>query len=191
MRSRRRGRGAIAVLAVAVVAIGVGWASFQLTAPAGEADAVATASDLPARPDDAVALTVASVWDGDTLRAVAQESSDLVGTDEIKIRLIGIDTPERSPDEECGAMSARDDLLALAPVGSTIWAAPDADPLDRYDRWLFYLWTDDGRFINYELTASGAAEPMSIEPNTTYEALFEAGTAQARADGVGRWGACG
>lgn len=150
------------------------------------------AEDVPPRPDDAIALTVASVWDGDTLRATANAPSALIDTrDEIRVRLIGIDTPERSPDEECWALESRDHLADLLPPGSTVWAAPDQDPLDRYERWLFYLWTEDGRFVNYELVAAGDAEPLRVEPNVTYDPLFVAATAQAQATDAGQWGACG
>lgn len=150
------------------------------------------ASDIPPRPADAVPLTVASVWDGDTIRAAAQGPNAIVPVaEEIRIRLIGVDTPELSPDEQCWAVQARDELRALLPEGSTVWAAPDADPRDRYDRWLLYLWTDDGRFVNYELVAAGAAEAVLFEPNGAHFALFESAEEYAYTWGVGRWGACG
>ncbi|BDV29644.1 thermonuclease family protein [Microbacterium terricola] len=177
-------RAALVLLIVAAVALGAGWWS-------GTQSLADRATGAPTRPADAFALTVASVWDGDTLRATLDRPNAVVeSAGELKVRLIGIDTPERSPVEECGALDARDALLALAPVGSTVWAAPDADPRDRYDRWLFYLWTDDGRFINERLTASGDAEPLSFEPNTTYAGLLAASARGAREAGLGQWGAC-
>lgn len=172
------------------MAVGVGiW--FLAARDATPPISVAPPADIPHRPDDAIPLTVVTVWDGDTLRARAVERTDLVTTtEEIRIRLIGIDTPERDPDE-CWAQEARDRLLELAPPGSTVWASPDQDPLDRYDRWLFYLWSDDGRFINHTLAAEGDAQPLRVPPNITYDALFIAAADDARAAGRGRWSACG
>lgn len=150
------------------------------------------ASGIPSRPADAVPMTVASVWDGDTIRATAQAPNAIVPiTEEIRIRLIGVDTPELSPEPQCWAIQARDELRAMLPDGATVWAAPDADPRDRYDRWLFYLWTDDGRFVNYELVAAGAAEAVLFEPNGAHVDLLEQAEEYAHASGVGRWGTCG
>lgn len=150
-----------------------------------------SSAGIPTRPADAFPLTVASVWDGDTLRATVLTPNDLVTTtDEVRIRLIGIDTPEVSPEPECWSLEAKDALLGLLPVGSTVWAAPDVDPLDRYDRWLFNLWTDDGRFVNYELVAAGAGESLLVRPNGAYIDLLRDAEASARASAAGRWGAC-
>ncbi len=152
---------------------------------------VPTAETPPPRPGDAFALTVASVWDGDTLRATVDTPNDLVPTtDEVRIRLIGIDTPELTPGEECGAIEARDALRALLPDGSTVWAAPDLDPVDGYGRLLLYLWTDDGRFVNYELVATGAAEAIRVAPNDAHFELLSDAEASARAAGAGQWATC-
>ncbi|MBC7442666.1 MAG: hypothetical protein H7311_09130 [Ramlibacter sp.] len=43
-----------------------------------------------------------------------------------------------------------------------MWVTADRVPTDRYGRSLFYLWTDDGRFVNYELAAAGAAESLML-----------------------------
>ncbi len=161
-------------------------------ASAAASDPAFASQEIPQRPADAFTLTVASVWDGDTIRAVVETPTELIPTtEEIRIRLIGIDTPERSPDEECWAFEARDHLLDLLPEGSTVWASFDRDPLDRYDRYLMYLWNADGTFVNHALVAAGDAEPMSIEPNTLHAELFEVAAAEATASGAGQWGACG
>lgn len=173
----------------ALVVLAVG-ATLWLTWPGDAAeptDAVAPTVGIPTRPADAIPFTVVSVWDGDSLRAVP----DADGTgDEVRVRLIGIDTPERTPDEECWALEARDALVELLPVGATAWGAPDRDPYDRYDRALLYLWTDDGRFVNYELVAAGAAEALLVRPNDAHIELFRETETSARAAGAGRWGAC-
>lgn len=187
------------VLWVTVLLVGAGIAAIVWLATADQAACCPPpgvtsppADVIPPRPADAFPLTVSSVWDGDTIRATAQTTNAPVpSTEEIRIRLIGVDTSELSPDPQCWAVEARDELRALLPQGSTVWATPDADPLDRYDRWLFYLWTDDGRFVNYELVASGAAEAVLFEPNGAHFALLEDAEEWAYTWGAGRWGACG
>ncbi|MFH8252222.1 thermonuclease family protein [Microbacterium sp. B2969] len=148
-------------------------------------------SAVPTRPDDAFAMTVVSVWDGDTLRAVPTAPNPAIAeTDDVRVRLIGIDTPEISDPAECWAEQAKAHLAALAPVGATVWAAFGDDPRDRYDRLLLYLWTDDGRFINRDLVAAGDAETMTIPPNDDFAALLATSEAHARAASAGQWGAC-
>ncbi|MCR2819689.1 thermonuclease family protein [Microbacterium sp. zg.Y1090] len=146
-------------------------------------EAAPVAVPLPA---DAVALTVERIVDGDTIRAVAPGGDG----ESLRIRLIGIDTPEMDPTQ-CWAPEATDALAALIPPGSTVWAAPDVEDRDRYDRLLRYLWTPDGRFVNLELAAAGAADTLSIAPNTTHAATLAASVAAAQQAGTGMWGACG
>jgi len=149
------------------------------------------AADVPARPAEAFPVTVSSVWDGDTLRARVAAATDLIPTtEEIRVRLIGIDTPEVSDPAECWSAEATAHLKALAPEGEVLWATFDADPLDRYERYLLYLWTEDGRFINHELVAAGDAETLTVAPNDEYAVLFAAAEQKARASGAGQWGAC-
>jgi len=158
--------------------------------PTKQAD-TAQGMDAPARPADAFAVTVSSVWDGDTLRAHVAAPDDVIATtDDVRIRLIGIDTPEVSDPAECWGAEATAHLRALAPEGEVLWASFDVDPLDRYERYLLYLWTEDGRFVNGELVAAGDAETLTVEPNDEYAALFAAAEQAARASGAGRWGAC-
>jgi micrococcal nuclease len=132
------------------------------------------------------------VYDGDTIEARMQSANDVVTTERpIRIRLIGVDTPEGTPSPECWADEARTHLAQLLPEGSTIWAAPDVDTWDDYDRRLFYLWTDDGRFVNHELVAAGDARALRVWPNVEHEDLLAGAQARAEASGAGRWGACG
>ncbi|GAA5212586.1 thermonuclease family protein [Microbacterium kyungheense] len=176
-----------AILAIAAVAAwaaaDVGRDDTHAAEPGGRA--TATAAGIPSRPDDAVALTVTYVFDGDTIE-VAEPSAG----GRIRVRLIGIDTPEGTPAPECWADEARAHLAELLPEGATVWSAPDAEPNDRYGRALRYLWTDDGRFVNYELVAAGDAETLRIAPNTAHADLFAAAQVEAEAVRAGQWGAC-
>lgn len=131
------------------------------------------------------------VYDGDTIRAVAEKPNELIPTrDPVRVRLIGIDTPEGTPTVECWAEEARDHLRELLPEGSTVWAAADREPRDRYDRALLYLWTDDGTFINQELVAAGDAVAIRVGRNDAHYELLVAAQRSAEDARAGRWGAC-
>lgn len=183
-----------AIAAVAWFAAGgrMPWAEAD-PAPSTSAAAPTTTGDgIPARPSDAFPLTVVHVYDGDTIQAVMQEPNDVVTTSNpIRIRLIGVDTPEGTPAPECWADEARTHLAQLLPEGATVWAAPDTETWDDYDRRLFNLWTDDGRFVNLELVAAGDAAAIRVWPNVEFFDLLTAAQADAEASGTGRWGACG
>jgi len=127
--------------------------------------------------------TVVSVTDGDTLRLE-------VDGKELRVRLIGIDTPEVHSEVECFGPEAEGALNELAPPGSTIGFAYDRDPRDQYDRELMYLFTADGALINLELVAQGYAEAVLFEPNDRYWNALQAVERSARDAGLGLWGEC-
>jgi len=182
----------IGAVLIGAVLIGVWWFGIRPSEQVCCGEPAAQQTDAPARPADAFAVTVASVWDGDTLRArVSTPSEAIATTEDVRMRLIGIDTPEVSEPAECWGDEATAHLKALAPEGAVLWASFDVDPLDRYERYLVYLWTEDGRFINNELVAAGDAETLTVEPNDEYAALFAVTEQSARASGAGQWGACG
>ncbi len=194
----KRTRTAVSAVAIAVVLAGALWFVIASgTLGGGEARPVTTPSaDVPPRPTDAFGLTVAHVSDGDTIRATTTDATPLgpgdvlAGGATVRVRLIGIDTPEGTPTVECGADEAREHLRRLLPEGSRVWAATDREPRDRYDRVLLYLWTDDGTFVNHRLVASGDARALTVPPNTTHADLFAETETAARAASIGQWGSC-
>jgi micrococcal nuclease len=138
----------------------------------------------PGIPPGAERLTVDHVHDGDTLWAI-----DATG-EPVKIRLIGVDTPEVSDPIECYAGQARDRLTELAPKKSMLWAIEDQEPVDRYGRALLYLWTEDGTFINLELVADGFGVALRVRPNDHFYPELKAAESSAKAEERGLWGAC-
>ena len=148
-------------------------------------------SDVPARPAGAQQLLVRYVYDGDTVQLQAREPGRYVtSTAKVKVRLIGIDTPEVHPTAECFGPEAADRMRQLAPVGGRVWVAPDREIFDRYGRFLFFVWTDAGRLLNYDLVAEGYADALRVRPNDTYWPLLRDTADGARAAGRGQWSAC-
>jgi micrococcal nuclease len=176
----------VAVLIVAALVIAALW--IVRANPA-----ILHGSALPADvPADAFAMTVVSVHDGDTLTLQTDSPDGVIvySSAPVIVRLIGIDAPEVYPEYECYGDEATAELKRLAPVGSTLLIAHDVGLTDRYDRSLFYLWTDDGTFVNLSLVDDGFAEAIKVKPNVAhFDELKDAETAAENAD-LGMWGAC-
>ena len=127
--------------------------------------------------------TVVSITDGDTLRLEVDGA-------ELRVRLVGIDTPEVYPEVECFGPEAEEALAALAAPGTTLGYAYDRDPRDQYDRELMYVFAPDGSLINYELVAQGFARAVLFEPNDRYWDDLRAAERAAQDAGLGLWGQC-
>jgi micrococcal nuclease len=134
------------------------------------------------------AATVTRVIDGDTLQV-------RVGTDDEKVRLIGIDTPEtHGPGglRECFGAEATSRLQALLPAGSGVRLVRDVEPRDRYGRLLAYVYREpDGLFVNLTLAAEGFATTLTFPPNVAHAKDLDAATRAARDEDRGLWQRCG
>ena len=144
-------------------------------------DAPASGIATPTMPADAGTAVVRYVHDGDTLFL----------EDGRKVRLLGIDTPEIGDNLECFGNEAADALAAMLPAGTTVRTVADVRETDQYGRSLLFLYTADGRLVNLELVRDGFAEAVTYRPNALWKHEVETAEAEARAAGVGRWGACG
>ncbi|WP_251451889.1 thermonuclease family protein [Microbacterium sp. Marseille-Q6648] len=186
--------GAVVVGAVLVGAVAMGALAggIERTDPASPSpDRPPATAGIPPPPAGAIRLSVEDVVDGDTLRARALDPGILEVGASTRVRLIGIDTPEVHPELQCGGREAAERLAALLPEGSTVWAAPDAELRDRYDRALLYVWAEDGGFVNHALVADGLATTMVIAPNDAHAPLLARAEQDAREAGVGSWASCG
>lgn len=133
---------------------------------------------------------VRKVVDGDTLRLRAVGAGPLdAGVDE-RVRLIGLDAPEVTGDDECFGAEAADLLADFTPVGASVRVVADRDTRDRYGRALLYVWNSDGVFVNDELVRRGAATPLLVKPNGRHIDRLRESEALARAANAGQWGAC-
>ena len=97
--------------------------------------------------------TVTRVIDGDTIDV-------LIDGEQVRVRYIGVNTPER--DEPCysDATQANRDLVD----GKTVTLVTDSSDTDRYDRLLRYIYAD-GVFVNESLARNGYAEAVLYQPN--------------------------
>jgi micrococcal nuclease len=138
----------------------------------------AAQTDLDGGPTSPVrelrACTVTRIVDGDTL------DCDPVG----RVRLIGVDSPERA-QAPFGSM-ATDALDGLIPPGGEVSVEADVENQDQYGRALRYVWVD-GRMLNWALVRGGYAVLLTYPPNVQYVDLFRAAQEAAQDAGAGLW----
>lgn len=158
-------------------------ATQPVTAPGTSAPSPSTPP--PAVPSGAEPATVRYVHDGDTLYLTPDGSGA-----ELKVRLLGIDTPEIGDRGECYGDVARDRTRALLPQGTRVLVLADTEPLDQYGRSLLHVFLPDGTHLNLLLIEEGLAYATFYRPNYAYEDEFRAAQKAAERGAVGMWGAC-
>lgn len=104
--------------------------------------------------------TLLRVIDGDTLLVK-------IGKKQEKVRLIGIDCPEKG---EPFAKKARNFTRRLA-EGKEVWLYRDVSHRDSYGRLLRYVYVNRV-FLNAELVARGYAKAVAYPPDLKYFSLF-------------------
>jgi len=146
----------------------------------------ATAAGTDARTERATAAARAS-GERRTEQCVVRRVADgdtLTCADGTRVRLIGIDSPERSQAE--GFASARAALLRLAPIGDAVRLERDVVPTDQYGRRLAWVWSGD-RLLNEVLVRDGWAVLYTVPPNVRYTERIALAQRQARAASAGLW----
>ncbi|MGH7630289.1 MAG: thermonuclease family protein [Gemmatimonadales bacterium] len=118
--------------------------------------------------------TVSRVVDGDTFHCA----------DGLKIRLIGIDAPERAQGR-AGRESAAA-LRRMLPVGTRVRLESDIGARDRHGRTLAYAWHGDS-LVNEALVRHGWAFLLTVPPNVKYVKRLERAQKTARAARAGLW----
>jgi micrococcal nuclease len=127
---------------------------------------------------------VERIVDGDTL----------VMSDDRRVRLTGIDTPEtvdpRRP-VQCFGKAASQELERLLPEGTGVVLVYDVDRFDRYGRTLAYVYrASDALFVNRSLVRNGFARAYTVPPNVAHADDFVAREREARERNAGLWAAC-
>jgi micrococcal nuclease len=157
--------------------------------PAVEAPEPATgpsmAEEEEPAPDGEVEATVQRVIDGDTVEV-------LVGTRLVRVRYLGMNTPERSSPWPWVKRWANVALQRNRELvgGRTVQLHFDSRRFDMYDRWLAYVFAD-GEMVNAKLVGEGLARANPVRPNTLYVDTFATLQAQAQRDKLGLWGDTG
>jgi len=120
---------------------------------------------MPALPANLVPAQITRVIDGDTVDATVN------GTRE-RIRLIGIDTPERGRPCFSDASVRLGQLIGDGAV--LLEADTTQDDRDRYNRQLRYLWRADGTLLNLVMVAEGLAAEYTYRVPYKYAEAFRA-----------------
>lgn len=132
--------------------------------------------------------TVTSVIDGDTIDV-------RIGRRTVRVRLIGIDTPETKDPRrpvQCFGREASERTAELLPRGTIVALELDREEVDAFGRTLAYVHRElDGLFVNLELARGGFADVLPIAPNTAHADVLRAAVDEAERLGLGLWGACG
>ena len=122
---------------------------------------------------------VKSVIDGDTI----------VLEDGRTVRYIGIDTPEKDSSYtkyECYSKQAHEKNSELV-LNKDIKLVADIEKNDRYDRYLYYIYTMDDLFINEELVKGGYAESKAYPPNLAKQYILDKAEEFAKKNSIGLW----
>lgn len=123
---------------------------------------------------------VTTIIDGDTF--------DL--EDGTRVRMLGIDTPERSAPAECWADEAYN-ALAQRLAGRQVRLEYDVERKDVYGRTLAWVYDGD-LFVNGSMLADGHACVLIIPPNgQDHESYLTALENEAQAANRGLWATCG
>lgn len=126
--------------------------------------------------------SVVHIVDGDTL--------DI--ENDVRIRFLGVDTPERSTCYYDEAKTFLEDLLE----DKDIRIEKDISGADRFDRLLRYVYIpaddpqDDDVFVNEVLLRQGYAQTLGQAPDNRYRDLFASAQSEAKEKERGLWGVC-
>lgn len=102
---------------------------------------------------------VVRVIDGDTLEVRATEPGPLPTGHVVDVRMLEINTVERG---HCGYQRATRELKQR--LGRTVELERDRELLDRYSRYLAYVYSG-GELVNLTMVADGWADAVLYEPN--------------------------
>ena len=142
------------------------------------------------RPEEPVAENVTEavvnyVIDGDSLDVSFEGQEE-------KLRLIGIDAPERYNEDGSSNENGRivqEFVKQALPQGTVIYVELGEQQRDNYGRLLGYVYRDRGatQMLNLELLELGYCDVLTFEPNDKYEDMFIRARNKAKQEGAGFW----
>jgi endonuclease YncB( thermonuclease family) len=121
--------------------------------------------------------TVVTVTDGDTIRV-----NNAAGTD-VRVRLIGINTPEA---DECFGPESTEALEFLV-EGKKITMVGDVADMDDFSRLLRYVYLHDGTFVNEVMVREGFALANEYPPNVAQSEVLATAQKRAKSEDLGLW----
>lgn len=165
-RPQRTWRFWVGLLIVLLVSVRVFWLLRQDERPVNLAEGV---------------YEVSFVIDGDTL----------ILSDGKRLRLIGVDTPEthdrNQPPERWGPEADAYARTFVEDAGRRVRLQFDDERLDRYGRYLGYVWVGD-RLLNEELIRAGLGRHLpGYRYSATMKRRFSAAEREAKSKRVGIW----
>jgi micrococcal nuclease len=200
----------ISLIALGLVGFCIGWQSrlkaqrhvrteHQLKSDLVRPAPINEKSSFPYQPAIRQACRVLTVYDGDTLGCDLNKNGQIERPAE-EIRLLGIDTPERSysrknpsylsahPMDEPYAKQASD-WMTRQTDHKTIYLQYDLRRSDRYGRTLAFVYTSPKAktSLNLQAIQRGYAYKLFLGKNRLYEDKFNAAEAQARQLKRGIW----
>jgi len=122
--------------------------------------------------------------DGDTSFMVKEvvDGDTIILSDESRVRLIGINTPEY---EMYFYEEAREVLEAMV-LGKEVMLEKDISIVDKYGRLLRYVYAGD-LFVNLEMVKRGFANAYTYPPDVKYTGKFLEAERYARENNLGLW----
>ncbi len=142
------------------------------TSKQDERNTPSTSTKIPF--SELVKCKVERVIDGDTFEILSNG-------EKIKIRLIGVNTPESVASqeylEETGQKNTQEgkeasEFTKRLLTDKTVYLEFDAAKEDKYGRLLAYVYLEDGQMVQDILLKNGYAELMTIQPNVKYADHF-------------------
>lgn len=119
---------------------------------------------------------VIKVYDGDTIKVILNGRVE-------KVRLIGIDCPER---DEKGYWQALN-FTKRALLHKKVIIEYDQEKRDRYGRLLAYIFLENGKFINEEILKEGHGRFILVLPNDKYKERLKIAEEFAKSNNKGIW----
>ena len=118
--------------------------------------------------DGVEVVTLASAIDGDTAHFYTQSG------DYIKVRFLGVDTPESTYQKEAWGKAASNFMKELLQNAETIVVQfdPSGNIMDTYDRYLAYVWAD-GVLTNLELVKNAYSTMKLSSKSPYFDAFYE------------------
>ncbi len=151
--------------------------------------------------EDKEKVIAIKVIDGDTIKCRNLKSSE-----EFKVRLISIDTPESSYNEKLKrelknhnktnlkassiikmGLESKNFTEKLVNQSKYLYLEYDIQLYDKYNRRLAYVYLDNGQMLNYILVREGYAKVYTIPPNIKYQEKLLQAQKLAQKEKKGLW----